>query len=428
MIIPSIDLIAGRAVQLIGGREQAIDGGDPFPWLERFALAGEIAAIDLDAARGHGDNRDTIARLCAAKPCRVGGGIRDLERAQFWLNAGAERIIIGTAAEPSLLGALPRERVVVALDAVDGEVVINGWETRTGRGVLERIAELREFAGEFMVTFVEREGRLGGTDMALAQEIIAAAGSARITIAGGVTTAAEVATLDRMGADAQVGMALYTGALTLADAIAAPLTSDREDGLFPTVVTDERGVALGLAWSSMESLRQAVTTRRGIYHSRKRGIWTKGETSGATQELLQVTLDCDRDAIRFTVRQRGNGFCHRAQATCWDDGPSVDTLARTIQARVDTPVEDSYTGRLLADPNLLEAKLTEEAVELARATTADDAVRETADLWYFAMVKLVQSGGRLADVERELHRRTLTLTRRPGVAKSWLPLATGGTA
>ncbi|MES1258977.1 MAG: HisA/HisF-related TIM barrel protein, partial [Gemmatimonadota bacterium] len=213
MIIPSIDIIAGRTVQLIGGREQALDAGDPFPWLERFALAGEVAIVDLDAARGVGDNRELIARLCAAAPCRVGGGIRDLERARFWLDAGAERIVIGTAASPALLRELPRERLVVALDAIDGEVVVDGWETRTGRGVLERIAELREFTAEFMVTFVEREGRLGGTDLEFARRIVAAASPARVTIAGGVTTAAEIAELDRIGADAQVGMALYTGKL-----------------------------------------------------------------------------------------------------------------------------------------------------------------------------------------------------------------------
>ena len=427
MIIPSIDLIGGRTVQLIGGREQAIDAGDPFPWLERFSLAGEVAVVDLDAARGVGDNRDVIVRLCAAAPCRVGGGIRDLERARFWLDAGAERIVIGTAAEPEFLRALPRERVVVALDAVDGEVVINGWTIRTGRGVLERIAELRDLVGEFMVTFVEREGRLGGTDIASARKIIAAAGSARVTIAGGVTTADEIAALDRMGADAQVGMALYTDTLSLADAIAAPLTSDRADGLFPTVVTDERGRALGLAWSSRESLRQAIATRRGIYQSRRRGIWTKGETSGATQDLLRVALDCDRDAIRFTVRQRGPGFCHTGRATCWDGGSPTDRLAQTIQDRLDTPAGDSYTNRLLADAELLASKLIEEAVELSRAATTEQAVGEAADLWYFAMVKLTQSGGSLVDVERELGRRALRITRRPGVAKSWLPSPPGGT-
>jgi len=426
VIIPSIDIIAGRTVQLIGGREQALDAGDPFPWLTRFSIAGEVAIIDLYSACGVGDNRELISRLCASAPCRVGGGIRDLERARFWLDAGAERIVIGTAANPALLRELPRERLVVALDAIDGEVVVNGWETRTGRGVLERIAELREFAGEFMVTFVEREGRLGGTDLEFARRIVAAAGTSRVTIAGGVTTAEEVADLDRMGADAQVGMALYTDKLSLSDAIAAPLTSDRADGLFPTVVTDERGLALGLAWSSRESLDQAIANRRGIYQSRKRGIWAKGETSGATQELLRVSLDCDRDAIRFTVRQHGAGFCHRNRATCWDDGSPIDALARTIRQRIDTPAGESYTNRLLADPQLLEAKLTEEAVELGRATSKDEIIREAADLWYFALVKLLQSGGGIADVERELGRRALRVTRRPGVAKSWLAPVEGG--
>ena len=427
MIIPSIDLIAGRTVQLVGGRDQTLDAGDPFPWLERFALAGEVAVVDLDAARGTGNNRELIARLCATSPCRVGGGIRDLESARFWLDAGAARIVIGTAAEREFLGALPRDRVVVALDAINGEVVIDGWRTRTGHRVLDRIVELHDLVGAFLVTFVEREGRLGGTDLAFASDIIAAAGSARVTVAGGVTAADEIAQLDRMGADAQVGMALYTDRLLLADAIAAPLTSDRADGLFPTVVADERGLALGLAWSSHESLRQAIATRRGTYHSRRRGIWTKGETSGATQELLRVSLDCDRDAVRFTVRQHGAGFCHRAQATCWDNGSPLDALARTVQERLTAPADNSYTNRLLADPAFLEAKLVEEAVELAQAGTVDEVIREAADLWYFAMVRLVQAGGRIADVEHELGRRALRVSRRPGVAKAWRTSTPGGT-
>ena len=418
MIIPSIDVTGGRAVQLVGGREQALDAGDPFPWLERFALAGEVAIVDLDAARGIGDNRAVIARLCEQSPCRVGGGIRDIERARYWLDAGAQHIVIGTAAEPALLRALPQNRVVVALDAIDGEVVVNGWQSHTGRQVLDRVVELRDLVGGFLVTFVEREGRLGGTDLAFAREIVAAAGSAHVTIAGGITSPDEVAELDRMGADAQVGMALYTDRILLADAIAAPLTSDRVDGLFPTVVADERGIALGLAWSSRESLRQAVATRRGVYHSRRRGIWVKGETSGATQELLRVGVDCDRDTLRFTVRQHGLGFCHRDQVTCWGAGSPIDVLARTVQAHIDEPATASYTDRLLSDPALLEAKLIEEAAELACATDRTDAVREAADLWYFATVRLIQAGGRMVDVERELGRRALRVTRRPGNAKS----------
>jgi phosphoribosyl-ATP pyrophosphohydrolase/phosphoribosyl-AMP cyclohydrolase len=424
MIIPSIDLMAGRAVQLVGGRELKIDGGDPFAWLERFSVAGETAVIDLDAARGEGSNRETIAALCRRAPCRVGGGIRSLDAAISWLDAGAAKIIIGTAAEPELLRELPRERVIVALDAEDGDVVVDGWRTKTGRSIESRLAELRGLCGGFLVTFVEREGRLGGTDLDRARRIVEAAGEARVTIAGGVTTLEEIAEIDRIGADAQVGMALYSGRLTLGDAVAAPFTSDRADGLVPTVVCDELGAALGLAWSSRESLAQAVNERRGVYESRRRGRWVKGATSGATQELLRVDADCDRDAIRFTVRQQGTGFCHEGTATCWGAATAIGRLESTLAMRraetggeLGGSVPASYSARLMSDPALLRAKLIEEAGELAGANTAAEVVHEAADVLYFTMVRMGAAGVRLADVEAELARKALRVSRRPGNAK-----------
>lgn len=414
MIVPSIDLQDGRTVQLVGGETMALEAGDPLPIAERFAVAGEIAVIDLDAAMGRGSNAALIERLLdAGFACRVGGGIRDLATARRWLDRGAAKVILGTAARPELLRELPRERVIAALDARHGEVVVEGWRKGTGRGILERIAELRDFVGGFLVTFVEREGRLGGTDLTLAEAVVRAAGpGCRVTIAGGVTTPEEIATLDRLGADAQVGMALYTGRLDLADAIAAPLRSDRPDGLFPTVVADERGIALGLAWSSRDSLREAVRRRAGVYQSRSRGLWVKGETSGATQELLRIDLDCDRDALRFLVRQKGPGFCHLERFSCFGDAEGLARLEATLAARVASPPAGSYTARLLADPALLAAKLREEADELARAECREDVVWEAADLLYFALVKLAAAGIRLAEVERHLDRRARKVTRR----------------
>ncbi len=163
MIVPSIDLMDGRAVQLVGGREKALDAGDPRPIAERFALVGEIAVVDLDAALGRGSNADVIGDLLRIAPCRVGGGIRDAPAARRWLDAGASKVVLGTAAVPEVLECLPAERVVAALDARDGEVVVDGWRRGTGRGILERMAELQGLVSGFLVTFVEREGRLGGT-------------------------------------------------------------------------------------------------------------------------------------------------------------------------------------------------------------------------------------------------------------------------
>jgi phosphoribosyl-ATP pyrophosphohydrolase len=417
MIVPSIDLMNGQTVQLIGGEKHALDAGDPVPIAERFCLAGEIAVIDLDAALGRGSNAPLIRTLLSIVPCRVGGGIRDVRTAIDWLDAGAAKIILGTAATPELLRQLPRERTVAALDARDGEVVVEGWRTRTGEPILERMRRLEGLVGGFLITFVEREGRMGGTNLDLVPDLVRAAGDARITIAGGVTTAEDIARLDAMGADSQVGMALYTGRLDLADAIAAPLRSDRPDGLWPTVVVDELGTALGLAYSSAESLREAVRTRRGVYHSRTRGVWVKGETSGDTQDLLRVDLDCDRDAIRFTVRQRGQGFCHNGTQTCWGNATGLSALAARIGKQAANPTPGSYTSRLLGDPALLRAKLTEEAGELAAASSEAEATHEAADLLYFALVAAERSGASLASIAKELDRRALRITRRLGNAK-----------
>lgn len=426
MIIPSIDLQGGQAVQLIGGKERALEAGDPAPLAERFGRVGEVAVIDLDAAMGEGSNAGVIAGLLGRAPCRVGGGIRDVSAAIEWLDRGARRVILGTAATPDILRELPRDRVIAALDAVDGEVVVEGWKTRTGATILDRMRALRGLVSGFLVTFVEREGRLGGTALDRVAELVEAAGDARVTIAGGVTTAEEIAELDRLGADAQVGMALYTGRLHLADAFAAPLTSDRPDGLWPTVVTDEHGVALGLAYANPESLRAALDEGAGVYWSRSRGLWRKGATSGATQNLVRADLDCDRDAIRFVVRQEGPGFCHLDRSTCWGDAWGLPALDATIRARVADAPEGSYTRRLLDDPALLRSKLTEEAGELADAATPDQAAWEAADLIYFALVRAHGAGASLADIERHLDGRARKVTRRPGDAKvSAEPTRTG---
>jgi len=417
MIIPSIDIAGGQAVQLIEGRDKALDAGDPLAVAERFAVAGPLAVIDLDAAMGSGDNGPVIEQLVRRYDCRVGGGIRSKEAAIRWLDAGATQVILGTAARPEILSQLPRRRIIAALDARDGEVMVEGWRTATGATVLDRMAELKELVDGFLVTFIEVEGHMAGTRLEQVGQLVAAAGSARLTVAGGISSAEEIAAIDRLGADAQVGMALYTDRLGLAEAIAAPLKSDRPDGLWPTVVADERGRALGLAWSSLESLRQAVTERRGVYHSRRSGLWVKGQTSGNTQELLRVDLDCDRDALRFTVRQSGEGFCHTGRWTCWGDDTGLARLARRVAQRVAEAPEGSYTKRLLEDQALLAAKLKEERGELAAARSPDHIAEEAADVLYFTLVAMARAGVDLADVEAVLDRRERRVNRRTGDAK-----------
>jgi len=418
MIIPSLDLLGGRAVQLVGGKPGpgSLDLGDPLALAARLAVAGELAVVDLDAALGTGDNEAVVTELLRRHPARVGGGIRSVEKAVRLLDAGATKVILGTAARPELLTQLPRERCIAALDELDGRVVTHGWTERTARTVEEGMRELAPFVSGFLVTTVEREGRERGLDPNLVARLAPSRGL-DLTVAGGVCSADDVRLADQHGLKAQVGMALHTGRLHLADALAAPLTSDRRDGLWPTIVVDLRGAVLGLAYSNAESLRKAVELQRGVYWSRERGLWVKGLESGDTQDLLRIDVDCDRDTLRFTVRQHGRGFCHEGTATCFGPLEGLAAADQTIRGRLKRAPPGSYTRRLLDDPALLQAKLVEEARELALATGPEHAEEELADVLYFALVRLAQAGGTLEGVSRVLDRRALRVTRRPGDAK-----------
>lgn len=417
MILPSIDIQNGQAVQLIMGETLAVEAGDPVPIAQRFGQVGEIAVVDLDAALGVGDNRSVITPLLSGALCRVGGGIRDLETARYWLDAGAHRIVLGTAAQPELLSQLPRERVIAALDARDGEVVVQGWTRGTGETIAARMEALRPFVSEFLVTFVEQEGRMEGTHLEQVAALKEAAGECSLTIAGGITTVADIRALDALGVNAQIGMALYTGRLSLADAFTAPLVSDRKDGLWPTIVTEVSGQVLGLCYSNAQSVSASIETGRATYWSRKRGLWEKGVTSGNSQELVGMSMDCDRDTLRFVVRQRGKGFCHLDQTTCFGAHSGLTALMDRVEQRKSNAPKDSYTARLFREPKLLASKLREEAEELACAETEDEVIWEIADLLYFTMVSAAANGVSLEQVFQELERRARQVTRRGGNAK-----------
>ncbi|MGI9013295.1 MAG: phosphoribosyl-ATP diphosphatase [Phycisphaerales bacterium] len=418
MIIPSIDLMNGHAVQLVEGKTKVLDAGDPRPLAMSFGMVGEVAVIDLDAALGQGDNGDVIRELLKLAPCRVGGGIRDVETAIAWLDAGARKVILGTAAIADVLRELPRERVIAALDARHNDVVVEGWTRATGMTIEQRIDELREYVSGFLVTFVEREGRMGGLPHDRIAALVQRAAPARLTVAGGVRAADEIARVDGLGADAQVGMALYTNAFDLAEGFCAPLQTDRPDGLWPTIVSDVRGGVLGLVYSNLDSVRAALRVKRGVYYSRSRkSLWTKGETSGDIQDLVRIDVDCDRDALRFIVKQHGNGFCHTGSQTCFGDVDGLAALEQTIIARLENAPTGSYTRRLLDDAELLRSKLLEEVVELLDAHTSADAAHEAADVLYFALVAAAKRGATLTDIQQELDTRALRISRRAGNAK-----------
>jgi phosphoribosylformimino-5-aminoimidazole carboxamide ribotide isomerase len=222
MLIPSIDLQNGAVVQLVQGERLAIKDDDVFAWVKRFERFPKVQVIDLDAAMDRGDNLALVGQIAAALSCRVGGGIRTVERAQRVLAAGARQIIAGSSlfrgGKPDLVfaralaDAVGHERVIAAVDSRAGHVVIHGWKTSLPLTAVEAVKALEPYCGEFLYTHVDTEGLMGGTDMD-AIRAVRRATARPVTAAGGITTQEEIDTLDAMGVDSVVGMALYTGKL-----------------------------------------------------------------------------------------------------------------------------------------------------------------------------------------------------------------------
>jgi phosphoribosylformimino-5-aminoimidazole carboxamide ribotide isomerase len=224
VLIPSIDLQNGHVVQLVQGERLAIEAPDPEPWIEKFSRFPRVQLIDLDAARGRGDNSAMVGAICRRLPCRVGGGIRSIERARTVLAGGAHAVIassalfrdgqVDVAFARELSEAVGVERVIAAVDSRGGFVAIHGWKTILPVTAADAVRALEPFCSEFLYTHVDREGMMQGTDMDAIMTVRAAT-TRRLTAAGGITTWAEIDALDAAGIDAVVGMAVYTGELPL---------------------------------------------------------------------------------------------------------------------------------------------------------------------------------------------------------------------
>ena len=155
-------------------------------------------------------------------------------------------------------------------------------------------------------------------------------------------------------------------------------------------------------YSSSQSVKESILTGKGVYHSRKHGLWRKGETSGATQDIVSIRLDCDSDCLEFSVIQHGAGFCHLKRTSCFGEVTGLAALEATLQSRLLSAPEGSYTRRLFNDPQLLRSKIMEEADELCRAETKEEVAFEAADLLYFALARCATAGITITDIEASL--------------------------
>ena len=222
MLIPSIDLMGGKIVQLVQGGKKALEFDDFEAWVKRFSKYPLVQLIDLDAAIGTGDNVELVRELTGQLPCQVGGGIRSVEAAQAALAAGAQRVIIGSALfsenkidqdlAERMADAVGAGRLVFALDAIGGRVAIHGWRTVTEVSPLQMVQALEPWCGGFLYTLVETEGLLQGFPRDVIRPLRAAT-ARQLIAAGGIRSQKEVDELQAIGVDAVVGMAIYKGLL-----------------------------------------------------------------------------------------------------------------------------------------------------------------------------------------------------------------------
>ncbi|KAJ7638883.1 histidinol dehydrogenase-domain-containing protein [Roridomyces roridus] len=325
-----------------------------------------------------------------------------LDDAISWLDIGALKLIVPLSWAKELIQVISPDRLLLLLDVANISAVsdtvrngVSGVLLKTPAVDLDLIASISKFF----------------------------TGSAIHVLSTASITSSLIRGLLGIGATpvlptSQLTLSATTESqINIADAFLAPIVSDRKDGLFPTVVSSETGHSLGLVYSSVESIRESIITGKGVYQSRKHGLWRKGETSGATQDVVSIRLDCDSDSLEFRVVQHGAGFCHLNRHSCFGESSGLPALENTLRSRFESAPEGSYTKRLFNDPELLGSKIMEEADELCRAETKSDVAFEAADLFYFALTKCIAAGVGITDIEASLDKKARRVTRRAGNAK-----------
>ena len=222
MLIPSVDLMGGKIVQLVQGERKALEFDDFEYWIERFSAFPLVQLIDLDAAMGRGSNRELIAMICKRLPCQTGGGIRNVARGAELLALGARRVIFGSALlkdgviNTSLVAeaaeTLGAKHLTFAIDSRNGKVSIQGWKENTAVDPKDMVRALDTYCSAFLYTHIDTEGTMSGFPIDLARQL-AGLTKKQIIVAGGIRSRAEVDELHAIGVDAVVGMAIYTGAM-----------------------------------------------------------------------------------------------------------------------------------------------------------------------------------------------------------------------
>jgi phosphoribosyl-ATP pyrophosphohydrolase len=402
-----MELRGGRVVTAQADGSYHTHEDDPVELARALYRLGEIVVIDLDAAVGEGNNLEIIREICRVVECRVGGGIRDEQRGDRLLRAGAKQLLVGTGADESLLARFPRKKVLVVMDIQDGRVVRKGWSEETDIDPVDLAMRLREHCDGFVYTLVGHRARMERAELQRFEQLKSALPGHRLTAAGGFSTVEDLRELDRMGLDGQVTYGHPPCGTNLAEAFVSVLDFEKSSGLVSVVVQDTTGQVLSLMHANRDAVLMSVQTGMATYWSAGQGkIFTKGQSSGNTQDVVTVRPDCTRGVLLLTVIPTGPS-CHLGRYSCFDDlSYNLHRVEQLMRDRKDQ--EDprkSFTQLMLADRTAIKQRIREEAEALVGAGSRDEVLWETADLLYFVLLNLVHEDLSLDDVNRELRGR-----------------------
>jgi phosphoribosyl-AMP cyclohydrolase / phosphoribosyl-ATP pyrophosphohydrolase len=400
MIIPSIDLMDGKAVKLVQGNPNNKQfEKDALELAKEFSIYPQINLIDLDAAFGTGDNIELIGKICKICNCNVGGGIRTIAKAYELLRLGANKIIIGTCANKEFLCKLPKEKIIIAIDSKKGKVVDKGWTNKTNITAAEQVMTLQQYCYGFLYTYVDKEGTMDSIDIDTVLRLKDITNN-KIQYAGGVSNKDQIIELAKYDIDTVIGMAYYEKKIDINQTIIELIDFEKSNGLVPTIVKDESSQILMMAFSNKESVLKTLQTRKGIYYSRTRNeLWQKGLTSGNTQDLIRVKIDCDNDTLIYTVKQK-NVACHKNTYSCFGDEKfNFNKLLNIIKSKKNT---DSFSGKLLKNELEIKDKILEEAKEVVNYKGINNLKWEIADLMYFVTLLMIKNNINFKDIENEL--------------------------
>lgn len=393
----------GKAVQLKQGMEKVLEREDVLELAKYYGRFGELSVIDIDAAVGNGDNEKLIKQICKVASCRVGGGIRDVEKAKRIFSYGAKKIIIGTGANEELLSKLPKEKILIAIDVKDGLVATHGW-TKTANVIpLELVKRFNNLCSGFVYTNVENEGMMQGSDFEKIKEIRSAT-TKEVVASGGISSIEEIVKLQKMNIYTQLGMSVYTGKIKLEDAFVACVDFERRFGFIPTVLQDvDTKQVLGVVYSTAESLKFSLTTGKGTYFNRdQKKLFVKGETSGNIQELVTARFNCDFDALFFMVKEKGNA-CHLGRYSCFGDKEfSIGDMYNKIIDETRILPDDSLTTKMFKNDFLLKRQLMDAAFRIVNFDKAHGLEEETANFLQYLLILMAKNNITPQDVVNAL--------------------------